>query len=84
MNQIVFYNLEKQTEKSIYRLSILAGTSYEEAILACQEFVEKLQELMAAEIARKELALKKESDAKAAVAKPVDLDNDPANPELME
>jgi hypothetical protein len=77
MNKIIFFNLEKQSEKSIYRLSILAGTSYEAAIEACQEFIVKLQEDMAAEIARCELSDKKVSEVQPEITEVI-------SPELTE
>lgn len=55
MDQIIFYNLEKDN----VRLSIQGGTSYENAINMCNEFIAKLTEQMAAEIARQELAAQK-------------------------
>lgn len=59
MDQIIFYNLEKNS----VRLSVQGGTSYENAIATCQEFITKLQEQMASEIARQELAAAKSSDS---------------------
>lgn len=58
MDQIIFYAMEKNN----VRLAIAGGTSYENAISTCQEFIGKLQELMAAEIARVELLKKREAD----------------------
>ena len=61
MDQIIFYNMEKNN----IRLSIQGGTSYENAINMCNEFIAKLSEQMAAEIARQELASKKSQEANA-------------------
>ena len=58
MDQIIFYNIEKNN----VRLSIQGGTSYENAINMCNEFIVKLQEQMAAEIARQDLAAAKSVD----------------------
>lgn len=58
MNQIIFYNIEKNN----VRLSIQGDTTYETAIATCQEFIAKLQEDMAARIAAHELSLKKQAE----------------------
>jgi hypothetical protein len=55
MNKIIFYNLEKNN----VRLCIQGGTSYENAIETCKEFIASLQEDMATSIANQELAEKK-------------------------
>ena len=62
MNQVIFYNLEKNN----VRLSIQGDTTYETAISTCQEFIAKLQEDMAARIAAHELELKKAAEKEAA------------------
>ncbi|HVW99253.1 MAG TPA: hypothetical protein VHA52_02265 [Candidatus Babeliaceae bacterium] len=59
MNKIIFYNLEKNN----VRLSIQGGTSYENAIETCKEFITQLQEDMATTIAQQELAEKKQVEA---------------------
>lgn len=58
MDQIIFYNIEKNN----VRLSIQGGTSYENAINMCNEFIAKLTEQMAAEIARQDLAAAKATE----------------------
>jgi hypothetical protein len=58
MNKIIFYNLEKNNVK----LSIQAGTSYENAIETCKEFIATLMEDMATTIAQQELSEKKAAE----------------------
>jgi hypothetical protein len=89
MNKHLFCSFEKQTEKSCYRLSILAGTSYEDAITACQEFIVALQEDMALEIARRELAEKKTeenmpAELQKSQSEPYDQDHNPVTGQTTE
>jgi hypothetical protein len=54
MNQIAFYNIEKEIEGRAYRLSMQIGSPWEEAIAISQAFADKVKEIAAlAEAQRK-------------------------------
>jgi len=45
MDQIAFYNLEKVVDGKAFRLSLMVGAKWEDAIQSAEEFVEKIKEL---------------------------------------
>lgn len=75
MDQIAFYNLEKVVDGKVFRLSMMVGAKWEDAIGVAQEFVEKIKELQALSIQQ---ATEKAEQQEQAPIEPEIVDNESA------